>query len=29
MPAPILKFKRGNLVDLPNLQAGEPGFTVD
>ena len=29
MPAPILKFKRGNLVDLPALQAGEPGFTVD
>ena len=29
MPAPILKFKRGNLADLPGLQAGEPGFTVD
>jgi len=29
MPAPILQFKRGLLVDLPGLRDGEPGFTTD
>ena len=29
MAAPVLKFKRGNLTDLPSLAVGEPGFTID
>lgn len=29
MAAPVLKFKRGNLADLPSLAVGEPGFTID
>lgn len=29
MAAPILKFKRGALADLPSLAVGEPGFTTD
>ena len=29
MAAPVLKFKRGNLNDLPALAVGEPGFTID
>lgn len=29
MAAPVLKFKRGNLADLPALAVGEPGFTID
>lgn len=27
--APVIQFKRGLLVDLPGLRAGEPGFTTD
>lgn len=29
MTAPILRFKRGLLTNLPGLRAGEPGFTID
>ena len=29
MAAPVLKFKRGKLVELPSLAVGEPGFTTD
>ena len=29
MAAPVLKFKRGKLVELPALAVGEPGFTTD
>jgi len=29
MTAPVIQFKRGALVNLPGLQAGEPGFTTD
>jgi len=29
MAAPVLKFKRGLLANLPALSAGEPGFTTD
>ena len=29
MAAPVLKFKRGLLANLPALNAGEPGFTTD
>jgi len=29
MAAPILKFKRGLLANLPALSSGEPGFTTD
>ena len=29
MPAPVIQFKRGNLANLPGLQAGEPAFTTD
>jgi hypothetical protein len=29
MAAPILKFKRGLLANLPALNIGEPGFTTD
>ena len=29
MAAPVLKFKRGVLTDLPSLSVGEPGFTTD
>jgi len=29
MPAPVIQFKRGNLSNLPGLQAGEPAFTTD
>jgi hypothetical protein len=29
MAAPILKFKRGALTELPSLAIGEPGFTTD
>ena len=29
MAAPVLKFKRGKLTELPSLAVGEPGFTTD
>ena len=29
MAAPVLKFKRGALTELPSLAIGEPGFTTD
>ena len=29
MAAPVLKFKRGKLTELPALAVGEPGFTTD
>ena len=29
MAAPVIQFKRGLLVNLPGLRAGEPGFTTD
>jgi len=29
MASPVIQFKRGNLANLPALQAGEPAFTVD
>jgi len=29
MAAPVLKFKRGLVADLPALRAGEPGFATD
>lgn len=29
MAAPTIQFKRGAFVNLPGLQAGEPGFTTD
>jgi len=29
MAAPVLQIKRGLLVNLPGLRAGEPGFTTD
>jgi len=29
MAAPVLRFKRGLLTNLPNLSVGEPGFTTD
>lgn len=29
MASPTIQFKRGNLSNLPGLQAGEPAFTLD